>query len=225
MSSLLRKAALGTVSVVTLMGAVVFLSAWTFDYWQAWVFLAVYADCTVLIGVYLWKNDRALLERRMNAGPAAESAASQKIIMVLASAAFIALLAVPGLDHRLHWSKEAPVVAVLGDILLVVGFLATLLVLRENSFAAGTIQVAQDQTVISTGPYAIVRHPLYAGATLLLVGIPLALGSYWGLTVLVCMMPVIIWRLLDEEAFLAEDLPGYRDYQAKVRWRLMPGLF
>ncbi|MGZ3498340.1 MAG: methyltransferase family protein [Vulcanimicrobiaceae bacterium] len=220
-----RKTIVALVTVLALIGAIIFLPAWTLNYWQAWVFLAVYAICNVFVVAYLWKNDRALLQRRMSAGPAAERSPSQKIIMFLVSIGFIALLVVSALDHRLRWSNVTPVVAVFGDILVALGFYIELLVLRANSFAAATIEVASDQKVISTGPYAVVRHPMYAGGALLLFGIPLALGSYWGLAVLAAMMPALIWRLFDEEAFLAKNLPGYEEYQSKVRWRLLPRFF
>lgn len=158
----------------------VFVPARTLDYWQAWVFLCVYAICNVLVVAYLWKNDQALLERRMSGGPFSEGKAAQKIIMGLASLAFVALLIIPAFDHRLGWSNAPAAVSVVGDILVVLGFIVATLIFRENSFAAATIQIANEQCVVSTGPYAIVRHPMYAGGLVLLAGIPLALGSYWG---------------------------------------------
>lgn len=102
------------------------------------------------------------------------------------------------------------------------GFSVIFFVLKENTFSSSTIELAPDQRVISTGPYAVVRHPMYAGASVLLLGIPIALGSWWGLLVFVSMMPAIIWRLIDEERFLARKLPGYTQYQQAVRRRLVP---
>jgi protein-S-isoprenylcysteine O-methyltransferase Ste14 len=221
----LGKVVLALVIVVTLMGATIFLFAWSLDYWEAWAFLAVYAACSAITAAYLWRHDRALLARRMRGGPASEREPAQRIIMTLASAGFIALLAVSAVDHRLHWSPPIPAIAAVGNVLLALGFFADLLVFRENSFAAATITVAPNQRVVSTGPYAVVRHPMYAGALVLLLGIPLALGSLWGVVILACMVPVLIWRLLDEERVLAEQLPGYREYQARVRWRLIPAIF
>jgi len=106
--------------------------------------------------------------------------------------------------------------------LVAIGFYFIFLVYKENSFTSATIEVAENQKVISTGPYALVRHPMYASASLYLIGTPLALGSYWGFLVLVGMMPLLIWRLFDEERFLANHLPGYREYQKKVQHRLVP---
>jgi protein-S-isoprenylcysteine O-methyltransferase Ste14 len=105
------------------------------------------------------------------------------------------------------------------------GFYIVFLVYKENTFASARIEIAKDQRVISTGPYAFVRHPMYAGALLLMTGTPLALGSYWGLLALAAMSPFLLWRILDEERFLAINLPGYREYRAKVRWRLIPNIF
>ena len=105
---------------------------------------------------------------------------------------------------------------------MALGFLAIFFVLKENTFSSATIELAPNQKVISTGPYAVVRHPMYAGALVMLLGIPIALGSWWGLLVLVSMMPALIWRLFEEEKFLARNLAGYAEYQHKVRYRLMP---
>jgi len=145
--------------------------------------------------------------------------------MLVASLGFIALLVVPALDHRMQWSHVPVFVIVVGDFLVALWWLVVFVVFRENSFASATIEVAEGQTVISTGPYAIVRHPMYAGGLLLVVGMPLALGSYWGLLPIGAMMPVLLWRLFDEERFLARKLPGYTEYCARVRWRLIPGVF
>jgi len=107
-------------------------------------------------------------------------------------------------------------------VLIAIGWLAIFIVFKENTFTSATIELAPDQKVISTGPYALVRHPMYAGALVMLVGIPIALGSWWGVLVIVAMIPVLIWRLFDEEKFLARNLPGYLEYQDRVRYRLIP---
>jgi protein-S-isoprenylcysteine O-methyltransferase Ste14 len=168
------------------------------------------------------QKDPALLERRMSGGPAAETRAAQKFAMLGASLGFIALLVVPALDHRYGWSAMPVSGVVAGDALVAVGFYFIFLVYKENTFTSATIEVVENQTVISTGPYAIVRHPMYASATLYLVGTPVALGSYWGLVVLVAMWPFLLWRLVDEERLLREKLPGYAEYQRTVRHRLIP---
>jgi len=219
----LNKKALASVAIVVLvMATVLFVSAGTFDYWQAWTFLAVYLASSLAVTLYLMKADPTLLARRMRGGPTAESSPKQKLIMALTSLGFIALIVVPALDHRFAWSHMPPYVTVAGDVLVVLGFVAVLLVFKENSFSSATIEFAPDQKVISTGPYALVRHPMYAGALVLLLGIPLALGSWCGLLIVVAMLPALIWRLIDEEDFLAKNLPGYVAYQSRVRYRLLP---
>ena len=142
------------------MAALLFVPAGTFDYWQAYVFMAVFVGGSAAITVYLAIKDPQLLERRMRAGPTAEKETTQKIIMVFALLGFIALLVVPALDRRFTWSSVPPRVSLIGDLLVALGFLLVYVVIRENSYAASTIQVAEGQTVISTGPYAVVRHPI-----------------------------------------------------------------
>lgn len=206
-------------------GLLLFLCAGTADYWQAWVYLAIFFGSSAGLTLYLMARDPALLRRRMSGGPAAEKRTAQKIIMLCISIAFIALLAVPALDRRFGWSAVPLSVAIAGDLLMVAGMAIILRVYRENTFGSATIEIAPGQKVISTGPYAIVRHPMYAGGLLYLAGTPLSLGSYWGLLAVAAMLPFLIWRLFDEERLLSKDLPGYTAYCAKVRWRLLPGVF
>jgi protein-S-isoprenylcysteine O-methyltransferase Ste14 len=222
MDSLNLKALTSVAVVVLVMAALLFVAAGTLDYWQAWTFLAVYLASSLAITLYLMGADPKLLERRMRGGPTAESSPKQKLIMALTSFGFIALIVLPALDHRFAWSHMPPYVAVAGDVLVALGFIAILFVFKENSFSSATIELAPDQTVISTGPYALMRHPMYAGALVLLLGIPLALGSWWGFLIVVAMLPALIWRLIDEEDFLAKNLPGYVAYQSRVRYRLIP---
>jgi protein-S-isoprenylcysteine O-methyltransferase Ste14 len=222
MTSVKKRAFGGLLVLVFAMAALLFIPAGTLDYWQAWTFLGMYFTVSLAITLYLMKNDPKLLERRMRGGPAAEKEPTQKVIMVFASVGFIGLLIVPALDHRFGWTQMATAVALMGDGLLALGWLAIFFVFKENSFTSATIELAPEQKVISTGPYALVRHPMYAGALVMLAGIPIALGSWWGLLVLVATMPALIWRLLDEEKFLARNLPGYVEYQEKVRYRLIP---
>jgi protein-S-isoprenylcysteine O-methyltransferase Ste14 len=221
---LLTVKAFGGLSVlIVAMAALLFVPAWTLDYWQAWTFLAVYFASSVAISLYLlMKKDAQLLARRMSGGPTAEKRTAQKIIMSFTSLGFIGLLVVPACDHRLAWSHMPPYVVLAGDLLVMLGWFVIFLVFRENTFASATIELAPGQKVISTGPYALIRHPMYAGALVMLFGIPLALGSWWGTLVIAGIMPALIWRLFDEEKFLAGNLPGYVDYQHNVRYRLIP---
>jgi protein-S-isoprenylcysteine O-methyltransferase Ste14 len=208
--------------LLVVMGAVLFVSAWTFNYWQAWVFLSVFGLSSLAVTVYLMKNDPKLLERRMHGGPTAEKELSQKIIMSAASIGFAAILIVPALDHRWHWSAVPPYAVIAGNILIVLGWTIILFVFRENTFTSATIEVVADQRIVSTGPYAVVRHPMYSGSLLYFLGIPIALGSWWGLLVGILMMPVFVLRLFDEEKLLARSLPGYSEYMDRVKYRLVP---
>jgi protein-S-isoprenylcysteine O-methyltransferase Ste14 len=219
------RAWVGYLVLAIVMGLLLFVPAGAVRYWQAWAYLGVFFGASFLITLYLVRNDPALLERRLSGGPTAEKELLQKIIMLFASIGFIALLVVPALDHRFKWSSVPLSVVVIGDLLTALCFYIWYLVYRENPFASATIEVVGDQKVISTGPYAIVRHPMYASGSLLFIGTPLALGSYWGLLVLPVVLPALLWRLFDEEKFLAKNLPGYSEYCVKVRWRMIPRIF
>ena len=207
------------------MGLLLFVPAGTVQYWQAWVYLGVFLGASFLIMIYLMKKDPALLKRRLSAGPMAEKEKTQKIIMLFASIGFIASLVLPALDYRFMWSSAPLFVVIVGDILTALCFYIIFLVYKENPFTSATVEISEGQKVISTGPYAFVRHPMYAGGSLLFIGTPLALGSYWGLLSFVAVLPFLIWRLLDEEKFLAKNLSGYGEYCVKVHWRLIPGIF
>jgi protein-S-isoprenylcysteine O-methyltransferase Ste14 len=222
MKSLNTKAVLSVFALTAVMAVLILIPAGTLRYWQAWLYLTVFFLASMLITLYLMKNDPALLERRMRGGPTAEVRRSQRVIMLFLSIGFIGLIVLPAFDRRFGWSAMPDAVAIAGDVLTAIGFFLIALVYRENTFTSATIQVTKDQTVISTGPYAIVRHPMYFGALFYLVGTPLALGSYWGLLVFVAIVPFLIWRIFDEEHTLAQELPGYTEYQRRVRHRLIP---
>jgi protein-S-isoprenylcysteine O-methyltransferase Ste14 len=222
MNPLYRKALVGLVILFLVTAVLIFVAAGTLRYWQAWLYLAVYFGASIAISVYLIRKDPALLARRMSGGPFAEKEPAQRIIMWITSLGFIALAIVPALDHRFGWSRVPGYVVVSGDLLVLLGWLGIYFVFRENSFAAATIQSSADQRVISTGPYALVRHPMYAAALVMLLGISPALGSWWGILIVIAILPALIWRLKDEERFLARRLPGYREYLGRVRYRLLP---
>jgi protein-S-isoprenylcysteine O-methyltransferase Ste14 len=188
-------------------------------------YVAVLLGGSLLILLYLVKNDPALLRRRLRSGPFFEPRISQKIIMFFVIIGFWGIFAVSTLDLREGWSHPPLIVEIIGNIAVAVGLLIIFLVYRENSFAAATIQVEPGQKVIMTGPYSVVRHPLYAGLLIMCMGTPLALGSYWGLPVSLTLVPCFIWRLIDEEHFLTDNLPGYAEYREKVRRRLIPAVF
>jgi len=216
------KTVLGFVKLIIGFGILLLAPAGTLDFWQAWVYLFVFAASASLITAYLWKKDPKLLERRLNAGFRAEKEKSQKLIILFIFLVFIVAIIFPALDRRFSWSDVPLSVVIAGDVLVALGFLITFIALKENSFAAATIEVAPDQKVISTGPYAIVRHPYYSGALVMTFGTPLALGSWWGLLMFIPMTFSIVWRLLDEEKFLSKSLYGYKEYCQKVQYRLVP---
>ncbi|MGA2136000.1 MAG: isoprenylcysteine carboxylmethyltransferase family protein [Bryobacteraceae bacterium] len=212
-------------TVAVVMGLLLFVPASTIDYWQAWAYFGIFVGASLSITLYLMRKDPALLKRREEGGPLAEKRAPQKIAMLFVSVGFTAALIVPALDHRFGWSHVRPNATVAGDVLVALSFYIIFLVSKENTFASARIEVSQDQRVISSGPYALVRHPMYVGLLLLFFGTPLALGSYWGLLTFALTLPGIIWRLFDEETLLAGNLPGYTEYCRKVRWRLIPAIF
>jgi protein-S-isoprenylcysteine O-methyltransferase Ste14 len=199
-----------------------FLPAWSSHFWQAWLYIVVFAISVTAITWWLQRHDPELLRRRLAAGPKAEKDPRQKQIQKIASLAFISMFIVSGLDHRFHWSAVPAGLVLLGDLLVVLGLWIVFLTFRANTYASASIETRAGQTVVSTGPYSVVRHPMYAGALVMLLGTPLALGSWWSLVPFLILLLTIIWRLRDEERFLARDLPGYEEYRAKVRHRLVP---
>jgi protein-S-isoprenylcysteine O-methyltransferase Ste14 len=209
---------LWTMAQVIILAALIFIPAWTIRYWQAWVFLIVWAVCVYVIGMYLGVSDPALLERRRKWEPRP----AQRAIASLEILSFNALLVVSALDHRFGWSYVPPVVSVVGDLLVGLGLFVVLLVFRANTYGGSSVEVVGGQTVTSTGPYAIVRHPMYAAFVVMALGASLALGSWWGLLAVVGLIATLVWRIFDEEKLLRDDLPGYAEYTQRVRYRLVP---
>ena len=225
MNKVISKAWIGLLFLVILLGAVLFISAGTLHYWEGWVYISVFFLCCAVITVYLVKTDMELLKRRLNAGPGGEKEKSQKTIQSMAQLAFISIYVISGLDRRFGWSALPEYIVIAGDIGVIAGFYIVFKTFQENTFTAANIQVDEAQTVITTGPYAMVRHPMYSGALLLLLSSPIALNSCWALPAFIPMCAVIVARLLDEERFLKKNLVGYSSYCLKVDWRLFPGLF
>jgi protein-S-isoprenylcysteine O-methyltransferase Ste14 len=211
-----------TVLFVPILSVMLFAPAGTLRFWPGWLFAFVFMTSTIVIGVYFSKHDPKLVERRINAGPSAETDPRQKVIISLVLATFALLLVVPGLDLRWHWSDVPTWLMLAGNGGVVLSFAIFFVILKQNSYAASTVTVEPGQPVVSTGLYGVVRHPMYAGALLLIAAIPLALGSYWALLVGLGGLPALVWRLLDEERILRRDLPGYADYCRRVRYRLIP---
>jgi len=205
-------------------GAILCLLAGTFSYWQGWVFAIFFVGLTLEQGVYLAIHDPELLKRRTQVAAEGESRA-QKLFIILGLGSTFGLMFFSALDHRFGWSQMSPFISLVGDVLIVLSFVLYRIVFRENSYAASSIKTFQGQKVISTGPYALVRHPKYVGDLLLLVGMPLALGSWWAFVFLIVGILGLAWRILDEEKLLKQDLPGYVEYTQKVHYRLVPGVW
>ena len=202
--------------------AMLFLPAGTFHYWQAWAFLAVFALSTWIPSVYLMCTNPAALERRMRVGPSAETRTLQRILMAVIFICFPAMFVVSALDHRFGWSSVPAPVSVAGDVLVAVGLGLAMLVIVQNSYAAANVTVESGQQLVSAGLYELVRHPMYTGNVVLMLGIPLALDSYWGLIFVIPGLIVLVLRIRDEEDLLTHELSGYREYTEKVHYRLLP---
>jgi protein-S-isoprenylcysteine O-methyltransferase Ste14 len=206
-------------------GLMLFLPAGTFHYWQGWVFLAVFAVSSWIPSIYLMRTNPAALERRMHAGPLAETRMLERIVITILFICFPAMLIVSAFDHRLGWSSVPTSVSVIGDVLVAIGMGVAMLVVIQNGYAAANITVEAGQPLVSTGLYGLVRHPMYTGSVIMMLGVPPALGSYWGLVLVVPGLIVLAMRIHDEEDLLSHQLSGYREYTQQVRYRLVPYLW
>jgi protein-S-isoprenylcysteine O-methyltransferase Ste14 len=210
---------------VIALGVVLFLPAWSLDYWQAWVFIIVFLGLVSASGLYFSIKDPALIERRKNIEPAAQQSSGGKFTIIYVYLALLAMLVLSTLDHRFGWSQMPASVSIIGDGLVILANIIWLYSKKENSFAGSAIKVYHGQKVITTGPYAHVRHPNYVGDLALVLGIPLALSSWWGLVIFALLIPLMVWMIHDEEKLLKKSLPGYLEYTQKVHYRLVPYLW
>ena len=176
----------------------------------------------MISAVYLGVKNPDVIRRRMRGGPTAETRPVQKVVAAGVYVVFTALLVISGLDHRFGWSHVPAAVSLSGDVLVALGLGITMLVVIQNTYAAATITVEAGQKVVSTGLYGLVRHPMYSGAIVMLVGIPLALDSYWALVALIPVPIGLAYRILDEEKALLQELDGYGEYMQDVHYRLVP---
>ncbi|VVB57370.1 Phospholipid methyltransferase [uncultured archaeon] len=218
-AALVRKVFLLFAASILVLCIMFFLPAGTLDYWQAWAYLAVVLLPAALVVLYFLKTDPAFLERRLKMR---EKEAPQKFVQKLGAFIFIFGFPIPGLDRRFGWSSVPAEWSVAADAAVFLGYLLVFLVFRENSYAGRTIRVEKGQKVISTGPYSVIRHPMYLGMLLLYLATPLALGSWWALPVFSLILPLLVLRILNEEEVLRRGLKGYPAYCQKVRYRLIP---
>lgn len=221
MKNVAKLVAFAVVGLLVL-GLLLFVPAGTFDYWQAWLFMVVFVVSTWTPSVYLLRTNPAALQRRMRGGPTAEPRPLQKLVIAFSFLSLFAMVVVSVLDHRFGWSSVPATISVAGDILVAAGLGVAMLVVFQNSYAAATVRVETDQKLVSTGLYGLVRHPMYAGNVIMMVGIPLALGSYWGLIFVIPGLIMLALRIRDEEKLLTSQLAGYREYTEQVHYRLVP---
>ncbi|NLI39911.1 MAG: isoprenylcysteine carboxylmethyltransferase family protein [Caldisericales bacterium] len=207
---------------LVIMGLAIFLPAWSLAYWEGWVYISIFFVLVLLVTLYLLKNDPELLKRRLRRGPFSEKEKSQRIIQTFSTLVFSGTILFPGFDHRYGFSMAPWYVPVIGNLLLVVAYIIVFVVFKTNTYTSAIIETTKDQKVISTGPYAIVRHPMYSGAILVFIATPLALGSYWALLFVVPTILVVAWRAVEEEKFLSKNLSGYIEYCQKTRYRFVP---
>ena len=201
---------------------ILLLPAGTLHYWQAWVFIAVFTVATIVPIVYISRTNPAALQRRMQAGPRAEPRKSQKFIMTASFLGIFGVMVFSALDHRFGWSPVPAWLSVVGDVLVAAGLAIAMLVITQNSYAGATVRVEPGQKLASGGLYKFVRHPMYVGNVIMMIGMPLALDSFWGLLFVFPAAVVLALRILDEEKLLNRELVGYREYAQRVRYRLVP---
>ncbi len=196
-----------------------FLPAGTFNYWQVYVYFGIILTLALGAMAYFLKHDPELIERRLRMR---EEQATQQAVILSLLVVVIRGVGIPGLDRRFGWSEVPTAVVLLADAVVAGSYLFTALVMKTNSYASRIVEVEEGQQVIRTGPYAVVRHPMYASATLMFFATPIALGSWWGLLPMTAVPLVLVPRILNEEKVLREELKGYTDYCNEVRWRILP---
>ena len=216
---LLKVVAGRIIMIIPMLMLFFFLPAGTWNYWQAWVYMGVLISPMFFAMIYLIKKDPELLERRMRLK---EKRSEQRLIVKVSLVFFLLAFILPGFDKRFGWSDVPIGLVIASDICILIGYLIIFRVMQINTFASRVIEVANEQKVIDTDLYSIVRHPMYVGAILLYVASPLALGSYWAVLPAIVIIPIIVARIKDEEAALDKDLAGYLEYKQRTKYRLIP---
>ena len=219
MRSLIRKIIIRFSLFPIIFGLIILISAGTFNYWQAYLYLSILMVPMAFVVVYFLKNDPKFLERRTRAK---EKEKEQLVIQIVFSLIFLSGFILPGLDKRFGWSDVSSVIVIIADAVIFLGYILVFSVFRQNSYASRIVEVEIDQKIITTGLYSIVRHPMYIGVIVMYVPTPLALGSYWGLIPMATIPLALMFRILNEEKVLRKDLPGYTEYCQKTRYRLIP---
>lgn len=217
-----RKAFLLFLSSLLVIGLMLFLPAGSLNYWQGWLFIAILFIPCIFVAFYFFKHDPGLLERRLKFK---EKEVQQKLLIKISIFVFFIGFLIPGFDYRYHWSNVSVFLVIISAIIVLIGYSIVFFVFKENSFTSRTVEVYKKQKLVSTGPYSIIRHPMYLGVILMYISMPLTLGSYYALIFSIPMIFVIIFRTLNEEKVLARDLKGYKQYMKKVKYRIIPYLW
>jgi protein-S-isoprenylcysteine O-methyltransferase Ste14 len=225
MATLGSRALTRSAAFVVLLAFLLILPAGTLIYWQAWVYVGIFVVATATMSVYLLRRDPDLLERRLAVGDRGEVQKEQRVIQRIAGASFLLMIVVSGIDLRRGWSHVPFAAVVVADLFVVAGFVVVFIVFRANTYSSSIVEVMPGQRVITTGPYRVVRHPMYSGALLLLLATPVALASYWSVVFLLPMVVALAARIQNEERYLVEHLPGYREYTQVTRSRLIPRIW
>jgi len=221
-AALLRGALLRFGGALLVLATLFFWTAGTARYWQAWLYLGVLLGPMAVATTWLLGHDPALLERRMRMR---EPRAGQRTLVALSALALFVVFAIPGLDRRLGWSSVAPAIVLAADLIVLAGYGLFFRVLQVNHHASRVVEVEPGQQVVTTGPYRWVRHPMYVAVTAMFAASPLALGSAWGVMPALAFPLFLVARIRGEERLLRDELPGYREYMAKTRYRLIPGVW
>jgi protein-S-isoprenylcysteine O-methyltransferase Ste14 len=220
--SLLLRLAISSVLGIIAFAILLFVPAGTVNYWQGWALLAVFAVMSLAPILFLNRVDPTAIERRTHAGVRAETRPVQKVVIAGTFVVFGAMLVVSALDYRFGWSHVPGWLSVVGDVMVAAGLGLAMLVIFQNRYASANITIEEGQPLVSTGLYGIVRHPMYVGNVILMIGLVLALGSYWSLLLVPIGLLLLAVRIVDEEKLLNAELDGYRQYTQKVRYRLVP---
>ena len=222
MKSLIKKIIVRFSFFPVFLGLLILIPAGTFNYWQVYVYFATLIVPMIFVLFYFLKTDPKFLERRTKTK---EKEKQQTIVSILSTIVFLAGFILPGLDHRFTWSDVPVYLSIAADIIILFGYLIIFSVFRQNSYASRIIEISEDQTIISTGLYGIVRHPMYIGVLIMFIPTPIALGSYWGLIPFALLPVSLILRILNEEKVLSDNLKGYKEYCQKTRYRLIPSIW
>ncbi len=199
--------------------SIVLLPAGTLNYWQAYIYFAVLVVPMILVILYFIKQDPKFLERRTKAK---EKEKQQLLLSSFSTIIFLAGFVIPGLDHRFDWSHVPIYLVIVADVMVFLGYLIIIFVFKQNSYASRIIEVNENQNVILTGLYGVVRHPMYVGVIIMFLPTPIALGSYWGLIPMAFLPVILVLRIINEEKVLSSNLAGYKEYCQKTKYRLIP---